>query len=146
METASGVFGTTLNPHNTSFTPGGSGGGGAALLAAGGSKIEIGTDIGGSVRLPAHFCGIYSLKGSAGRFPAWGCTSSMPGLEAIPIVTAPMAGSLEDLSEFWKRIVLSEPWQYDHTVRLLCLRLGPSVILTFDRGCWFSFTCIACFR
>lgn len=85
-------------------------------MAAGGSKIEIGSDIGGSVRIPAHFCGIYSLKGSAGRFPSYGCATSMPGLEGIPIVSAPMAGNLDDLSEFWKRVVLSEPWQYDHTV------------------------------
>ncbi|KAF5336586.1 hypothetical protein D9611_006634 [Ephemerocybe angulata] len=115
IETISDVFGTTRNPHNLDFTPGGSSGGGAALLASGGSKIEIGSDIGGSVRIPAHFCGIYSLKGSAGRFPSWGCATSMKGLEGIPIVSAPMASTLDDLSEFWKRVVLSEPWQYDHT-------------------------------
>lgn len=119
IETVSDVFGRTRNPHNLDFTPGGSGGGGAALLASGGSKIEIGSDIGGSVRIPAHFCGIYSLKGSAGRFPSWGCTTSMKGLEGIPIITAPMAANLDDLSEFWKRVVLCEPWQYDHTVRAL---------------------------
>lgn len=52
----------------------------------------------------------------------------MKGLEGIPIITAPMAANLDDLSEFWKRVVLCEPWQYDHTVRsppfLLALTVG----------------------
>ena len=116
IETVSDVFGSTSNPYNSLFTAGGSTGGGGALLACGGSKIEVGTDVGGSVRIPAHFCGVWSLKGSAGRFPAWGSASSMMGMEAIPIVTSPMAGNLADLREFWKRVISARPWQYDHTV------------------------------
>lgn len=116
IETVSDVFGRTTNPYNPAYTAGASTGGGAALLACGGSKIEIGTDLAGSVRLPAHFCGVWSLKGSHGRFPSWGTESSMNGLDSIPIVAAPMAGNLSDLREFWKRVVSSEPWQYDHTV------------------------------
>ena len=118
LETVSGIFGRTSNPYNTNFTAGASTGGGGALLASGGSKIEIGTDIGGSIRIPAHFCGIWSLKGSAGRFPSWGSVSSAPGLEGIPIITSPMATSLLDLKDFWERVVSAEPWQYDHTVSL----------------------------
>jgi Asp-tRNA(Asn)/Glu-tRNA(Gln) amidotransferase A subunit family amidase len=116
LETQSDVYGRTSNPYNPAFTPGASSGGGAALVACGGTKIEIGSDIGGSVRIPAHFCGIWSLKGSSGRFPSWGSASSMPGQEGIPLVTAPLAGNLDDLEEFWRRVVLAEPWQYDHTV------------------------------
>ncbi|KAF8239945.1 amidase signature enzyme [Tricholoma matsutake] len=115
LETSSDVFGRTTNPYSEAHSAGASTGGGAALLACGGSKIEIGTDIGGSVRIPAHFCGIWSLKGSAGRFPAWGAASSMEGLEGVQIVTAPMAGSLVDLEEFWQRVISAKPWQYDHT-------------------------------
>ncbi|KAF8067942.1 amidase signature domain-containing protein [Lyophyllum atratum] len=115
LETTSDLFGRTTNPYRKTHTAGASTGGGAALLACGGSKIEIGTDIAGSVRIPAHFCGIWSLKGSAGRFPSWGSISSCPGLEGVPIVTAPMAGNLADLDEFWKRVVMAKPWQYDHT-------------------------------
>lgn len=47
----------------------------------------------------------------------WGSGSSMMGLEGLPIVTSPLAGSLEDLHEFSKRVILAKPWQYDHTVR-----------------------------
>ncbi|KJA21526.1 hypothetical protein HYPSUDRAFT_202875 [Hypholoma sublateritium FD-334 SS-4] len=115
IETASDVFGRTDNPYNPDFTVGASTGGGGALLACGGSKIEIGTDIAGSVRIPAHFCGIWSLKASSGRFPSWGTESSMAGLESVPIITSPMAGSLVDLRDFWKRVIACEPWQYDHT-------------------------------
>ncbi|KAF8970071.1 amidase signature domain-containing protein [Flammula alnicola] len=115
IETVSDVFGCTTNPYNEGHTAGASTGGGGALVACGGSKIEIGTDLAGSVRIPAHFCGIWSLKGSSGRFPTWGTESSMMGLESVPIVTSPMAGNLADLREFWKRVIFSEPWQYDHT-------------------------------
>ncbi|KXN82751.1 Fatty acid amide hydrolase 1 [Leucoagaricus sp. SymC.cos] len=115
IETSSDVFGRTTNPHNPSHSAGASTGGGAALLASGGSKIEVGTDLAGSVRIPAHFCGVWSLKGSAGRFPIWGNRSPMKGLEALPTLAAPMANSLDDLSEFWKRVVDMKPWQYDHT-------------------------------
>ncbi|KAG6853186.1 hypothetical protein C0991_006217 [Blastosporella zonata] len=115
LETSSDLYGRTSNPYKETHTAGASTGGGAALVACGGSKIEIGSDVAGSVRIPAHFCGIWSLKGSAGRFPSWGNQSSMDGLEGIQLVTSPMAGSLEDLDEFWKRVVMAQPWDYDHT-------------------------------
>ncbi|KAG6818910.1 hypothetical protein H0H93_000375 [Arthromyces matolae] len=115
LETTSEVYGKTSNPYDNTRTPGASTGGGAALLACGGTKVEIGTDLAGSVRIPAHFCGIWSLKGSVGRFPSWGNHSSMEGLEGLQLVCSPMAGSLEDLNEFWKRVVMARPWEYDHT-------------------------------
>ncbi|KAJ6571536.1 amidase signature domain-containing protein [Mycena capillaripes] len=115
IETESDVFGRTTNPYNPSHSVGASTGGGGALLACGGSKIEIATDIGGSARIPAHFCGVWGLKGSVGRFPMWGTMSAMMGLESVQIVAAPMAGSLEDLEEFWKRVVGMRPWLYDFT-------------------------------
>ncbi|KAF9525439.1 amidase signature domain-containing protein [Crepidotus variabilis] len=130
LETYSDVYGLTKNPYNPAFGVGGSTGGGGALIACGGAKIEIGTDVAGSVRIPAHFCGIWSLKASLGRFPSWGTGSSIPGLEAIPIVASPMAGSLDDLHEFWKRIMLAEPWQYDHT----CVPLAWRDVNLQDEG------------
>ena len=69
VETDNPVFGRTNNPWNLSRTCGGSSGGEAAILAAGGSALGLGTDIGGSLRYPAAFCGISSLKPTAGRCP-----------------------------------------------------------------------------
>jgi Asp-tRNA(Asn)/Glu-tRNA(Gln) amidotransferase A subunit family amidase len=117
LETESDVFGYTTNPYNPNHTVGASSGGGAALLTSGGCRIDIGSDIAGSIRIPAHFCGFWSLKGSAGRFPSWGNRSSFPGFEAISLVVGPMATSLDDLEEFWKRVIEMKPWKYDHTVR-----------------------------
>ncbi|KAF7289788.1 Amidase domain-containing protein [Mycena indigotica] len=114
-ETASDTFGLTTNPYNPRHGVGASTGGGAALLACGGSKIEIATDLAGSARMPAHFCGIYGLKGSIGRFPSLGTGTSMPGLESVQSVAAPMAAKLDDLEEFWRRVVGMKPWLYDMT-------------------------------
>ncbi|KAH9926713.1 amidase signature enzyme [Fomitopsis serialis] len=115
FETESDVFGATLNPYNPAFSPGGSTGGGAALVAYQGSIIEVGTDVGGSTRFPAAYCGVYSMKSSVGRFPADGCVPCMSGQEASPTVTSPVARTLDDLREFWKRVVEMQPWLYDHT-------------------------------
>ncbi|KAH7882496.1 amidase signature domain-containing protein [Phlebopus sp. FC_14] len=115
LETSSDLFGRTSNPYNSQYGSGASTGGGGALLASRGSVIEIGTDIGGSVRLPAHFCGIYGMRSSIGRFPSWGTHPPMPGLESVGTSCSPMARRLDDLEEFWKRIMETRPWEYDHT-------------------------------
>jgi amidase len=60
------VYGTTSNPWNLQLTPGGSSGGAAAALAAGLTALELGSDIGGSIRIPAHFCGVYGHKTTHG--------------------------------------------------------------------------------
>ncbi|KIJ63821.1 hypothetical protein HYDPIDRAFT_168263 [Hydnomerulius pinastri MD-312] len=115
LETSSDLFGRTSNPYNSKFGSGASTGGGGALLASRGSVIEVGTDIGGSVRLPAHFCGVYGMKSSVGRFPGWGTSPPMPGLESVATSCSPMARRLDDLEEFWKRVMEMKPWDYDHT-------------------------------
>lgn len=70
--TTNDVFGTTNNPWDPSRIPGGSSGGAAAAVAAGFSAFDIGTDLGGSIRLPANFCGVYGLKPSYGAVPQRG--------------------------------------------------------------------------
>lgn len=102
--------------------------------------VEVGTDIGGSTRYPAAYCGLYSVKGSHGRFPSHGSVSCLPGLEAVPTITAPIARTLDDLEEFWKRVVEMKPWEYDHTVSafwsVACAVLtlpGVSVFLSLGR-------------
>ena len=66
------VFGTTNNPHDVSRTPGGSSGGSAAALACGFTPLELGSDIGGSIRLPSHMSGVVGHKPSYGIVPAHG--------------------------------------------------------------------------
>ena len=63
---ANTVYGKTLNPHDLTRTPGGSSGGEAALMAAGGTPFGTGSDLGGSMRIPAAFCGLVSLKPTQG--------------------------------------------------------------------------------
>ena len=71
-ETINEIHGRTNNPYNLEKSPGGSSGGEAAAVAAGCSAFGIGSDTAGSIRLPAHFCGITGLKGSRGRVPTTG--------------------------------------------------------------------------
>jgi len=119
LETSSDLFGRTSNPYNAEYASGASTGGGGALLAYKGSMIEIGSDLGGSVRLPAHWCGIYAMRSSIGRFPGWGSIPPLPGVEGVEASCSPMSKRLDDLEEFWKRVVAMRPWEYDHTVSLI---------------------------
>lgn len=93
------VFGTTNNPWDTARTPGGSSGGAAAALAAGLTGFELGSDIGGSIRNPAHYCGVFGLKPTYGIVPARGHIPGPPGtLTAADIsVLGPMGRSADDL-------------------------------------------------
>jgi amidase len=93
------VFGVTNNPWDTTRSPGGSSGGAAAALAAGLTPLELGSDIGGSIRSPAHFCGVYGHKPSYGLVPLQGHIPGPPGtLQDTDIAVAgPMARSAEDL-------------------------------------------------
>jgi Asp-tRNA(Asn)/Glu-tRNA(Gln) amidotransferase A subunit family amidase len=116
FECTNDVWGRTTNPHNAAYSPGGSTGGEGALLAAGGGRIGIGSDVAGSVRAPAHFSGIYSLRCSTGRWPKMGVDTSMPGQEGIPSVFSPMTRTLGDLRYFTESIVGMKPWTYDHSV------------------------------
>ncbi|GAB4177857.1 MAG: amidase [Thalassobaculales bacterium] len=91
------IHGTTSNPWNPALVPGGSSGGGAAALAAGMSLLEAGSDIGGSLRNPAHYCGIYAHKPSHGLVPPRGHSplGSLAGPDLA--VIGPMARSARDL-------------------------------------------------
>jgi len=91
------VYGRTRNPWNLSRTPGGSSGGEAALLASGGSVLGLGNDLGGSLRVPAHFCGIYSFKPTNGLLPREGSRGNMRGMEAMLSQPGPMGHCVDDL-------------------------------------------------
>lgn len=95
------LYGTTNNPWDTGRTPGGSSGGSSAALAAGLTGLESGSDIGGSIRNPAHFCGVYGHKPTLGVIPSQG--HQPPGVPPNPqhpdlAVIGPMARSAEDLA------------------------------------------------
>lgn len=119
FESSNDLWGVAKNPHNTKYSPGGSTGGEAALLALNGSRIGIGSDVAGSVRVPAAWSGIYSLRCSTGRWPKMGTNTSMPGQEGIPSVFSPMARTLDDLTYFTKSMIGMKPWNYDYTVHPL---------------------------
>jgi len=94
------VAGTSNNPWDMTRTPGGSTGGGAAALAAGFGFLEIGSDIGGSIRVPSHFCGVYGHKPTFDVVPLRGHIPPPPGVAAGPAelpVAGPLARSAEDL-------------------------------------------------
>jgi amidase len=95
------IYGTTNNPWDVARTPGGSSGGSAAALAAGFGALSLGSDIGGSLRAPAHFCGVYGHKPTFGLVPIRGHTP--PGTQPLPreidlAVAGPMARSAADLT------------------------------------------------
>lgn len=98
-ETDNLVYGRTNNPYNQDRIPGGSSGGAAAIIAAGGSPLDMGSDTGGSIRLPAHFCGIAGLKPNSGRVPRTGhvVPHSMGAVDALT-QNGPMARYVEDLA------------------------------------------------
>ena len=108
------LFGRTLNPQKLSLTPGGSSGGEGALVAIRGSILGVGTDIGGSIRIPALCCGTYGFKPSSFRVPNGGVTAPARfGSPCFPSVAGPLANSFEDLDFFLKSVIDAKPWNYD---------------------------------
>ena len=98
FETDNLIYGRTNNPYGLDRTPGGSSGGAGAIIASGGSPLDLGTDTGGSVRVPAGFCGIAGLKPTSGRVPRTGhiISHSLGATDALTTV-GPMARYVEDL-------------------------------------------------
>lgn len=97
------VYGTTNNPYDPTRTPAGSSGGAATALAAGITPLEIGSDIGGSLRHPANYCGVYSLKPTWGALSLRGHVPPRPGhyVELDLGVAGPMARNPGDLRLLW---------------------------------------------
>ncbi|NXG28537.1 VDHAP protein, partial [Dromaius novaehollandiae] len=114
------IFGQTLNPLNHKKSPGGSSGGEGALIAGGGSILGIGSDIGGSIRLPSSFCGLCGLKPTSDRLSVWYtrllkvdfCSPPPP----VPCALGPMARDVDSLALCMKALLCEEMFQLDPTV------------------------------
>jgi len=111
MQSYNEIFGTTNNPWDHSRIPGGSSGGAAAAVAAGLTSFELGTDIGGSVRLPSHCCGTFALKPTFGVVPQRGYLDSVGGgtTDADINVFGPIARSAGDLELLMSVLAGPEP-------------------------------------
>ena len=97
-DTENVVYGRTLNPYKLTATPGGSSGGEAAIVAAGGSPLGLGSDSGGSIRVPAHYCGVAGLKPTTGRVPNTGAYDHPGGLSDPRTQVGVVARAVEDLA------------------------------------------------
>ncbi|KAG7000338.1 putative amidase [Fusarium oxysporum f. sp. conglutinans] len=111
-------WGRVLNPFNVHLSAGGSTGGEAALIAMKASVLGIGTDIGGSIRGPSAFCGIYGFKATSNTLPMTGYIKGTPppALLNIPLSTGPMCRSLRDMDLFMKCVLSAKPHLLDPNV------------------------------
>lgn len=108
LDSVNHMFGRTLNPLNRRLTPGGSSGGEGVAVAMRASMVGFGTDIGGSIRIPAMCNGIYGFKPSVGRVPLGGTTSGQPegkNRVALKAVAGPIARSMQDIDTVMKELV-----------------------------------------
>lgn len=117
------VFGRTNNPFDVTKTAGGSSGGEAAAISACLTPAGLGSDLSGSIRVPAHFCGIAGLKPTVGRIPAAGHLPPVEGAFALGAVIGPMARRVEDLSLLLEVLSESKPAGGDE-VNLTGSRVG----------------------
>jgi fatty acid amide hydrolase len=128
------VYGRTSNPWSLEHTPGGSTGGEAAIIAAHGSPLGLGTDLGGSIRVPSAWCGISGLKPTSERLTNQGMLNNFGWLNEITATPGPMARSVEDLDLAMRTLVAQalqntldgpdEPWKDFRAVDLRNLRVG----------------------
>jgi len=138
-QTTNPIFGTTNNPWDTARIPGGSSGGSAAALAAGFTSLELGSDIGGSIRVPAHCCGVFGHKPSHGLVPERGHIPPLPGAlaERDLNVCGPLARGADDL-ELGLDVLAGARPELAHAVTL---RLPPARAARLDgfrAAAWFD--------
>ncbi|KAF2407192.1 amidase [Pseudomonas antarctica] len=130
------VYGATRNPHALSHSPGGSSGGEAAAIAAGLSPVGLGSDSGGSLRVPAHFCGVSTLKPTTGRVPNTGVFDHPGGLSDCRSQIGPMARHVEDLA-LVLQVIAGEDGQ-DAGVIPMPLRAVEAQALSGLRVAWYG--------
>ncbi|EDU43702.1 acetamidase [Pyrenophora tritici-repentis] len=119
LDSHNNIFGRTINPLNTAVTAGGSSGGEGALVAMRGSILGVGTDVGGSIRIPAMCDGTFGVKPSWDRIPYAGQEGgALPGASkiGIPASAGPLAHSMRDIELFFSAISAQQPWTTDADV------------------------------
>lgn len=115
-ETKNNIIGQTLNPLNQNLSCGGSSGGEGALQALGGSTVGVGTDIGGSVRIPAAFNGIFALKPTPERISYREVANTNPGQNTYRSTVGFLGTSLDGLDLIFRSVLSTEPWLRDPAV------------------------------
>ncbi|KAF4462408.1 acetamidase [Fusarium albosuccineum] len=115
-ETINNIIGYVPNPKNRLLSSGGSSGGEGVLIALRGSPLGVGTDIGGSIRIPSAFNGLCGLRPSSGRIPYEGMANSMDGQSSLLSVVGPIAPSVETLRLFTEAVLSKKPWLHDPLV------------------------------
>ncbi|XP_051802953.1 fatty-acid amide hydrolase 1 isoform X2 [Acanthochromis polyacanthus] len=110
------MYGQTVNPHNLQKTSGGSSGGEGALIGGGGSLLGIGTDIGGSLRIPASFCGICAFKPTAGRLSLQGFRPFYRGQKSVSSTPGPMARDVDSIVLCMQALLCDHMFSLDPTV------------------------------
>ncbi|KAK5119961.1 hypothetical protein LTR85_007037 [Meristemomyces frigidus] len=138
-ESVNNCYGRTVNPRNRALTSGGSSGGESALIAMCGSPLGVGTDIGGSLRIPAACTGIFTIRPSYGRFPHFDARSGLAGQEAIGSVHGPMARSVADLRLWAENVANAGPWLKDPKCielpwKQVELKSKPKIAVLWDNG------------
>ncbi|CAH1237817.1 FAAH [Branchiostoma lanceolatum] len=110
------VFGETVNPADPARTPGGSSGGEGALIGSGGSILGVGSDGAGSVRIPAHFCGVCGFKPTAHRISEKGFKSSSPGEQGVVPAPGLLARDVDCLALGMKALLVPDMFHLDPQV------------------------------
>ncbi|KAG7881670.1 hypothetical protein KL937_001293 [Ogataea polymorpha] len=114
LDSNNNIVGRTRNPHNSLLTAGGSSGGEGASVGSRASPLGVGTDIGGSIRGPAAFSGVYGLRPTSRRISTFGGVSSGKGQESIVAVAGPLANSVDDIELFMRAYInAGKPWDLD---------------------------------
>jgi amidase len=136
-QTTNPIFGTTNNPWDRTRTPGGSSGGSAAAVAAGFTSLELGSDIGGSIRVPSHCCGVFGHKPSHGLVPQRGHIPGVPGTltERDLNAVGPLARSVDDL-ELALDVLAGPLPEVAHAVSLRLPRGRGAALGDFRAAAW----------
>ena len=136
-ETSNLIYGRTNNPYDLERSPGGSSGGSAAVIACGGAALELGSDTGGSIREPAHLCGITGIKPTSGRTPRTGHIVPHAGgvLDSLTQI-GPMARCVEDIAMALP--LICGPDGTDPAVVPVPMRAPQDVDLSTLRIAWFA--------